>query len=153
MTLSIYLIRIKDSKDNEKLLVLYDLISHNKLVSKHQNCQAQVQVQVRWGSGEVQEGQSQAKSSSENSKLKDLDLSSNLFLVTPKYIYCLVSKSEIQKMPDSTHPTAQVQIFEFWVLWAGLCLTLTFLTLTWTSPDLDLDLSLTICWEVNGCLA
>ena len=33
------------------------------------------------GSGEGQEDQSQAKSSSENSKLKDLDLSSTLFLV------------------------------------------------------------------------
>ena len=44
-------------------------------------CQAQVQVQVRLGSCEGQEGLSQAKSSSENSKLKDLDLSSTLFLV------------------------------------------------------------------------
>ena len=39
------------------------------------------QVRVRWGSGEGQEGQSQVRSSSENFKLKDLDLSSTLFLV------------------------------------------------------------------------
>ena len=36
------------------------------------------------------------------------------------------------------------QIIEFWIICAGLCLTLTFMTLTWPSPDLDLDLSLTI---------
>ena len=39
------------------------------------------QVKVRWRSGEGQEGQIQAKYSSKNSKLKDLDLSSTLFLV------------------------------------------------------------------------
>ena len=38
-------------------------------------------VRVRWGSVEGQEGQSQVGSSSENFKLKDLDLSSTLFLV------------------------------------------------------------------------
>ena len=40
-----------------------------------------VKLRSRSRSGEGQEGQSQAKSSSENSKLKDLDLSSTLFLV------------------------------------------------------------------------
>ena len=39
------------------------------------------QVKVRWRSGEGQEGQSQVRSSSEDFKLKDLDLSSTLFLV------------------------------------------------------------------------
>ena len=39
------------------------------------------QVRVRRGSGEGQEGQSQPKYSSETQKLKDLDLSSTLFLV------------------------------------------------------------------------
>ena len=40
------------------------------------------QVKVRWRSGEGQEGQSQVRSSSEDFKLKDLDLSSTLFLVS-----------------------------------------------------------------------
>ena len=39
-------------------------------------------VELRSRSGEGQEGQSQAKSSSENSKLKDLDLSYTIFLVS-----------------------------------------------------------------------
>ena len=42
--------------------------------------------------------------------------------------------------------TAQVQVFEFKVLWAGSNLTLTFLALTWPSPALHL----TFTWPGPG---
>ena len=72
------------------------------------------------------------------------------------YLNVLTSSNHNWVMP--THPRswwvgenqiycmAQVQILEFWVLWAGLCVTLTFLTLTWPGPGPDLDNNL-LCME------